>query len=341
MLDLSIIVVSWNAKEFLLKCLRSFEQATSQSMEVIVVDNASSDGSPEAAQKEFSHVRLLRNHTNLGFAKANNLGARQSAGRYLIFANSDVEILPGCLDSMYGYMENHPAIGMLGPKILNPDLTLQPSCRKFPGLWNCLCRSVGLDRIFSGLTFHAHNDVARNVDVLSGCFWMVRRAALPQVGLLDENFFMYAEDIDWCKRFWDAGWEVVYFPAAGVIHYGGASSSHAPARFYLEMQRANWHYWKKHHGWPARSGFLFISLLHHVIRILRSMVLYLLRPSAKQEMKLKIKRSVACVSWLLPVPGMAIKPDCITSDTGGEKCHSGGILFQSSTVPGHNKMLSA
>lgn len=242
---------------------------------------------------------MLRNHANLGFAKANNIGIGLSSGRYLMFVNSDVKILPGCIDLLYHHMENHPSIGILGPKVLNPDQTIQPSCRRFPGLWNTLCRSCGLDRMFPGMTFYPHSGLMRTVDVLSGCFWMVRREALPQVGLLDEQFFMYAEDIDWCKRFWEAGWEVVYFPEACVIHTGGASSSYTPARFYLEMQRANWCYWKKHRTWPAHIGFLFISLLHHLIRILRGLLLYRLRPSAQHEMKLKIERSMACVCWLL------------------------------------------
>jgi len=304
MLNLSVIIVSWNAREYLLECLRSLAHArTRLSMEILVVDNASSDGSPEAVQREFSHVKLIPNHANLGFAKANNIGVQQSAGRYLVFANSDVNVLPGCIDEMHDYLEKHPSIGMLGPKILNPDLRLQLSCRKFPDLWNLLSRSLGLDIVFPRITYHSHRGGVRKVDVLSGCFWMVRRAALPQVGLLDENFFMYAEDIDWCKRFWDAGWKVVYFPKARVIHRGGASSVHAPARFYLEMQRANWYYWKKHRGWPAGIGFLFICALHHMLRILHGIVLYFLRPSKKPEMRLKIKRSMACMGWLLPVAG--------------------------------------
>jgi GT2 family glycosyltransferase len=279
--------------------LRSLAQETKRHRaEIIVVDNASQDGSPEAVENEFPHANVLRNKTNLGFAKANNLGIAQSRGRYLFLINSDIKVLPGCISIMVDYMDTHPAIGMLGPKVLNSDLTLQPSCRRFPNYWNLLGRALGLDSIFPRITFYPH-DAIRRVEVLSGCFWMVRKEALKQVGPLDENFFMYAEDVDWCKRFAQAGWQAVYFPDARVIHHGGASSAHEPVRFYLEMQRANLQYWKKHHSRPAQFGFLLISSLRHAIRIFHGMLFYLLKPAAKPEMRLKMTRSLACVGWLL------------------------------------------
>ncbi len=299
MFDLSIIIVNWNAKAFLLECLRSLARETkSLRAEIIVVDNASSDGSPETVQNEFPDVRILRNHANLGFAKANNLGIALSSGRYLFFVNSDIKVLPGCMHGMVDYMETNPAVGMIGPKVLNSDMTLQLSCRRFPSVWKMLGRALGLDRIFPRITFHPHDKV-RCVEMLSGCFWVVRREALNQVGFLDENFFMYAEDIDWCKRFWQAGWKVVYFPGAEVIHYGGASSSNAPIRFYTEMQRANLQYWKKHHSWPAQAGFVLITAFHQTLRIMRGLTIYLFRPSRRHELRLQIKRSFSCLYWLI------------------------------------------
>ena len=145
---------------------------------------------------------------------------------------------------MLAYMNEHPEIGMLGPQILDSNGNIQRSCMGFPTLWNTSCRALALDtlfpksKLFGGymMTFWPHDSI-RDVNVINGCFWMVKREALDEVGLLDERFFIYAEDKDWCKRFWDAGWKVVYFPEAKAIHYGGASSSNAPIKFHIEMQK--------------------------------------------------------------------------------------------------------
>jgi GT2 family glycosyltransferase len=298
MADVSIIIVSWNAKAFLLRCLQSLAKETARCRaEIIVVDNASSDGSAEAVEKVFPQVRLICSNKNSGFAKANNIGIKQSCGRYVALVNSDVKVLPGAIERRLVYMNSHPEIGVLGPKVLNADLTLQLSCRKFPTLWNSLCRSLGVDNIFPSVSFHPH-DAVRRVEALSGCFLLARREALEDVGLLDEQFFMYAEDTDWCKRFHNLGWQNVYYPETQIIHYGGASSSNAPVKFYLALQRANMQYWKKHHHRLAQAGFFLISLLHQIIRILHGLVLYFLRPASKQEIKSKIQRSVYCLRFL-------------------------------------------
>lgn len=303
---LSIIIVSWNAKEYLFKCLNSLiPEIVSYQSEIIIVDNASTDGSPELVRDCFPNVKLICNERNLGFAKANNIGIRESTGEYVCLVNSDIMILRNCFDSMIGFMDKHPQIGMIGPKTLNPDGTLQPSCFSFPTFWNSLCRALALDSVFPKtevfgrrlMTFWAHDSI-RSVDALNGCFLMVRREALNQVGLLDEGFFVYGEDIDWCKRFRDAEWDVVFFPKAKAIHYGGASSSNAPIRFYLEMHRADMQYWRKHHGQLGEIGFLLITWVHHIVRIVGMGTIYLIRSSKRKQVLPKIKRSVACIYWL-------------------------------------------
>lgn len=299
MLDLSIIIISWNAKTYLLECLRSLKsEINPHRAEIIVVDNASTDGSVEAVQKEFANVKIIANSANLGFAKANNIGIEHSGGRYICLVNSDVQVLRGCLELMLSYMDHHPEVGLLGPKVLNPDYTLQRSCWKFPTLWNSLSRALGLDTLFPSLNFFPH-DTTGVVEVLSGCFLMTRREALDQVGPLDDNFFMYAEDIDWCKRFYDANWQSIYLPAATIIHFGGGSSSQAPVKFYIEQQRANLQYWKKHHHRLARTGFFAISLFYQITRTLRAVALYGLQPSNRRETTIKLKRSLSCAGWLL------------------------------------------
>ncbi|EIC28188.1 glycosyltransferase family 2 protein [Methylomicrobium album] len=302
----SVIIVSWNARDYLKKCLKSLAGGMcSYPMEIIVVDNASSDGSAECVAAEFPHVRLIRNADNLGFAKANNIGVVASRGQYLAFINSDVEVLPDCLTRLVDYVEAHPEVGMAGPFIIGGDGRMQRSCRGFPGVWNMFCRALALDtlfrsvRLFSGYSMaYWSQDSLRPVDILSGCFWLVRRPALDRVGLLDEAFFIYGEDMDWCKRFWKHGWKVVFYPEAKAIHYGGASSSNAPVRFYIERQKADLQYWRKHHSPPAVAAYLLISCLHMALRLAGYACVMLLDP-ATQSGKYKMKRSWACLKWIV------------------------------------------
>ena len=257
-------------------------------MTVTVVDNASSDGSPEHVEEHFPNVTLIRNQTNLGFAKASNIGMYQSSGRYICLVNSDVVVQEDCLDTLRNYMDENPRIGIIGPKILNSDGTLQPTCRQFPTLWNSFCRATGLDTIFPRsklfsqqfMTFWTH-DRTLQVDYLSGCLVMVRREALNEVGLLDEEFFFYAEDKDWCKRFWDNGWEVVYLPHVEAVHRLYGSSDKRPVKFYIQEVRANLQYWLKHHGRLSQSCFFLLMLLHQLLRITNGIVSYTLRGASR------------------------------------------------------------
>jgi GT2 family glycosyltransferase len=302
----SIVIVSWNARDYLMQCLESLTPVVCRyPMEIIVVDNASSDGSAELAENNFPQVRLIRNPANLGFAKANNLGIAASAGRYVCLVNSDVKVLPDCISRLVDYCERHPDVGMAGPRIIGGDGKLQRSCRGFPTLWNMLCRALALDSIFSriklftgySLSFWPQDDT-RSVDILTGCFWLVRRETLGRVGLLDESFFMYGEDMDWSRRFWLGGSKLFFVPSAEAIHYGGASSSNSPVRFYIEKQRADLQYWKKHHSRMATVFFFVISCLHLLLRAVGYSFAFLLRKSARRVYQYKVKRSLACLEWL-------------------------------------------
>ena len=311
MIDLSIIAVNWNTKEHLLNCLSSVvDAADGYSQEIIVVDNASSDGSPDAVASQFPEVTLIKNTENLGFAKANNVGIRASTGRYLCLVNSDVVVIDNCIDALTKFMDENPSVGIASPRILNPDRTLQVSCRHFPSIWNNLCQAVGLNRLFPKSAFFSDwfmkywsHDSIRSVDALSGCFWIVRRKALEEVGLLDEDFFIYGEDIDWCKRFHIADWDVIFYPEAQAIHIGGASSGNAPIKFYLEMQKADLRYWRKHHGRVGRAGYLAIILIRQTLRVVFGAIRYITRPSARESTCFKLKRSLACIQWLFAYPG--------------------------------------
>jgi len=310
----SVIIVSWNAREYLRQCLASLSsEACRHPMEIIVVDNASSDGSVECVKKQYPHVRLIQNMANLGFARANNLGISASTGRYLCFVNSDVKVLKDCISRLVDYCEGHSEVGMAGPRVIGGDGKLQRSCRGFPSLWNMFCRALALDtffpksRMFTGYSLsHWPHDALRPVDVLSGCFWFVRREALARVGLLDESFFMYGEDLDWCKRFWSNGWKVMYVPSAEAIHYGGASSSNAPLRFFIERQRADLQYWRKHHSRPAVACFFLISCLHLMLRAFGYTLALGFNRQQRQTYRHKMGRSIACLKWMFtgrdPIP---------------------------------------
>jgi hypothetical protein len=311
-MDVSIIIVSWNTKALLQQCLQSvYETAAKRTFEVLVVDNASSDGSPEMVKKEFPHVKLICTGDNLGFAKANNIGIKKSNGRYVCLVNSDIVILDGCIDKMCSYMDRRPSIGILGPRILNPDLTLQPSCKGFPSHWNTFCHALALDtmfprsRLFGGflMKFWPH-DAIQSVDIIVGCFWMVRREALNDVSLFDEKFFMFWEDIDLCKRLWIAGWEVVFFPYAESVHHGGASYATAPIQSQITRLCSSAQYFKKYHSRYSQICFLLILFLHQMNRIIGYAFISLFFRSKRKEAILKIKRSIAGIRWIFNRSGL-------------------------------------
>lgn len=314
MKDISIVIVNWNGKDLLLRCLESLtERVTSKDIEIIVVDNASCDGSAEAVRQSYPEVKLIRNGKNEGFARGNNIGIAVSDGKYVCLINSDVLVLKDCLENLYAFMESHPSAGISGPQVLNPDMTIQYSCRRFPSLWNNFCFAFGLARrfpnrkFFSGeqMSFFAHEKVML-VDALSGCFLMVRREAMERVGLLDEKFFIYCEDIDWCKRFRSIGWEIIFNPKAKAIHYGGASSRREPVRFSREKQRAILKYWEKHHSRVENVLIYFILFNHHFLRLLSGKILSILNPPKAPQISFRIKGNIECLRELLSIKSFSI-----------------------------------
>lgn len=301
---LTIVIVSWNSKGFLLDCLRSLaaqEEFISGSYHIVVVDNASDDGTAEAVYAFDPTITVIRNTTNIGFAAGNNLGISSTDSQYIALINPDVIVSANCVALLCRYLNEHPNVGLIGPKVFNPDGTIQHSYWAMPTLKDRLRRAFGMrSREFAGVPSRngACPDRVKPVGVLSGCFWMVRRSALNDVGLLDEDFFMYAEDTDWCKRFWKAQWKVVYVPEATAIHYGGGSSAKVPVRSYIEMHRANLQYWRKHHGSLGQVSVRAIMLLHQVLRIVGGGLLFFTFRSKRESIRPIIRRSVACLYYL-------------------------------------------
>jgi len=307
-MDISIVVVSWNTKNFLVECIESIISTTKKyAYEIIVVDNASSDGSPDEIKEHYPQVLLIQNESNLGFAKANNIGIMmKSTGRYVCLINSDVKVLPECLDTICDYLDSKPSIGLLGPTIFNSDRTLQPSCRKLPSLWTTLCSALGLDKMFLRSNFYSgeqmlffKHDKIIDVGALSGCFLVARRSAIDSVGFLDEDFFMYSEDVDWCKRFHRLKWRVVFYPEAKAIHYGGGSSANARLKFFIERERALLQYWKKHFGCAYARIHLLMRLLHYGIRVLGGSMLWIVIYSKRRMYGSKIIKNFTCLRFLL------------------------------------------
>jgi len=203
------------------------------------------------------------------------------------------------------HLDAAPGVGLAGPLVLGGDGLLQRSCRGFPTLWNMLCRALGLDtafgrhRLFSGyaMTWWPQRDT-RPVDILSGCFWAVRRRAYEDVGGLDEAFFIYGEDMDWCRRFWRAGWALAFVSTVRAIHYGGGSSRNAPVRFFLEKQKADLQYWRKHHGAAAAFAFRLVSIVHMLLRVAGFSLRRRLGRGDASASRYRVERSIACLKLL-------------------------------------------
>lgn len=231
-LQLSIIIVNWNTRDITRDCLRSVrEHAGGLSYEVIVVDNASSDGSAEMVRAEFPDVRLIANDTNLGFGRANNQAMRVARGRYFLLLNSDTVVCDDAIQRLVNFVANDPAIGIAGCKLLFADRTLQSSCSRFPSLrvalledlmlYKFLPRRLQGELLLGGYWPHDH---ARDVDAVWGAAMIVRREVFEQTNGFDERIFMYGEDLEWCMRVRDRGWRIAFTPEAAIIHLNHKSS---------------------------------------------------------------------------------------------------------------------
>ena len=245
--NLSVIIVNWNTKALLQNCLRSLLAAEGYIPETIVVDNASTDGSSEMVVREFSQVKLIRNSANVGFSTASNQGIRASTRRYVLLLNSDTIVPEGAPEKLTRFIDDHPEAGACGPRLVRPDGTPQPyAFGGDPTLGYLLARGLNRQLLHRYLHDWA-TDTVQEVDWVSGACLMMRREAIDQVGLLDENIFMYFEDNDWCLRIRQAGWKVYYNPKVEIVHLGGQSLAQNP-----EAQRAYYrsldYFYRKHYG---------------------------------------------------------------------------------------------
>jgi GT2 family glycosyltransferase len=275
MTDLSVVIVNWNTREFLSRCLRSvYDSTLDLDFEVIVVDNGSTDGSQEMVRQEFPGVSLIVNTENKGFAKANNQAIRRSRGRHVLLLNSDAFVRENTIEHTVAFMDGHPEAGMAGCKLLFENGRLQSSCYAFPTLFTEFFIAVGLDRLFPrsrlfgmyGMTYWDFDDI-REVDVIMGAFMLVRATAIDEVGLMDERFFMYSEEADWCYRFRDAGWKIYFYPHVEAVHLGGGSTRRVRAEMLIRLYGSRIEFFRKHHGKLSARLLKLVIGLNCLLRI--------------------------------------------------------------------------
>lgn len=255
-LDLSIIIVNYNTCQVTLNALKSvYASKLSYSYEVILIDNHSTDTSVTTIKDAYPHIPLFDNQANVGFAKANNQGMKIARGRYVLLLNSDTLLESDTLQTMIQFMDEHPKAGASGCKLVLTDGTLDKACKRgFPTPSAAFYYITRLSKLFPNnpkfnqyQLGHLDDNEHHLVDSLVGAFMLVRRETIDQVGLLDENFFMYGEDVDWCYRIKEAGWEIHYYPKTKITHLKGASSRRKPMKIIYEFYRAMYLFHHKHY----------------------------------------------------------------------------------------------
>lgn len=263
-------IVTYHARDLLRDCLQSLYQNTQARFEVIVVDNASGDGVVEMLRQEYPEICLVENQGNDGYTRPMNQALRLGGGRYLLQLNPDTLVLPGAIDRLVAFMDEHPEAGICGPKVLNRDLSLQKPCRRGePRPWAVLTYFLGLSalfphsRLFSQyLVTYLDEDQTNAVDGVAGSCMLLRRDLIDQIGYLDERFFAYQEDADICFRARQAGWKVYYMPAAQIIHYGSLGGSRVqPFRSIFEWHRSYFIYYRLH---LAKDYFFLFNWLYYL-----------------------------------------------------------------------------
>jgi GT2 family glycosyltransferase/glycosyltransferase involved in cell wall biosynthesis len=297
--DLSIIILNWNVAGLLEACLRSLPAALghwSGRGEVLVVDNASIDGSVEMVRRDFPSVRLVELDQNLGFSSGNNAGIRASRGKYLFLLNPDTVAHSGSIATLADYMEAHPKVGIASPRLLNPDGTLQPSRRRFPTLPTAFIESTPLQRWLPNTPvlrrFYIQDrpdDETQEVDWVSGAALMCRREALMQAGLLDPGYFMFSEEVDLCRRVSNAGWRIVYLPGAEITHYGGQSTGQDVPSRHIRFNTSKARYFRLHEGRMAGSIVRVYLLLTNVLQLASEAIKWVLghkRPLRSERLKM-------------------------------------------------------
>lgn len=253
--DISVVVVNYNVSVLLGRCLNTLIRSLERSrvvFEVVVVDNASTDGSVDVVRSEFPTVQLMENRTNRGFAAATNQGIARCSGRYLFLLNPDTEVLGDAPARLLAFMDAHPRVGMATGQLINPDGTLQHGAFMFPNLWMSFFDFFPLNHRLTGSSLNGRYPLEQTapfeIDHPLGASMMVRREVVEQVGSLDEAFFMYCEEIDWCIRIKKSGWSIYCLPNARIIHHGGQSTRQTAPAMFAELHKSRSLLFRKHYS---------------------------------------------------------------------------------------------
>ena len=312
-MKLSIIIVSWNVAKDLSNCLKSIgENSPSFEFEIIVVDNASADGTVDVVRNEFPEVKIIANNENLGFAAGNNRGIADAKGEYVLLLNPDTIIHPKSLDRLIDFMKSNTDVGLCGPKLLNEDGSIQRSARRYPSFRGALHRHTAFKflGVFKGeykkwLMKDFGQDEQRDVEQLMGAALMIRKSVLDEVGGMDERFFMYYEEVDLCYRIKQAGWRVVFVPQACITHLGGRSSEQVPVEKQLMAMASLLKFFRKHYGRVVTGLFNILFkpafILKDISNIVIGSLMYvasMLLFNRNRQLKaiMKIKRSAMWLS---------------------------------------------
>ena len=342
MLELSVIVVSWNVRDLLRACLRSVdaelatlaaveqgsvppsaaadgrsERASAaqpdrarlemqSSTEIIVVDNASVDGTTDMLRTDFPHVRVLANRHNAGFGAANNQALRVASGRYALLLNPDAEARPGAIGRLLTFLDQRPQAAGAGPRLLNPDGSTQPSRRRFPDVPTAFVESTVLQRYLGGLRrvrrfylSETSDDRPQRVDWLVGACLLLRRSALDEVGGFDERFFMYSEEMELCYRLRQAGHELWYVPEAEVLHHEAASSRQDLFRRNVTFHESRYRFFRKHHGAAPALALRWFVFGTFLFQLLEESAKLALSPAKRPLRRERIRMHARIVAWYL------------------------------------------
>ena len=273
--DVSVVIVSWNTRALTTACLASLAAGAGRaSWDAVVVDNASSDDSVAAIRADFPAVQVIANPTNLGFAAANNQGIRACNGRYVLLLNSDTLAAPGSLQALVAFADAHPRAGVIGPRLENPDGSFQTGPTPFPSLWTEFLSVSGIGRRLTYRGYPSRREsvslTPQRTDYVVGACMLARRDAIDQVGVLDEGYFMYSEEPDWCWRMRQAGWETWFTPSAVITHLGGQSTRQVREAMLVALYRSKVRFFRRHRGTASAAAltgiFVGVSRIRRLVR---------------------------------------------------------------------------
>jgi hypothetical protein len=284
---LSIIIVNWNTRQLLAECLDSiYASPPDREFEIWVVDNNSQDGSQRMLQELYPEVNLIANSCNPGFARANNQAMSQCSGDYILLLNPDTVVIPGALTHLMRFLDEHPEAGAAGPRLINSDGSLQISAYPQPTLWREFWRLFHMDNLHHWALYPMkewEQSTPRQVDVVMGACLMIRRKALDQIGLFDEDYFMYSEEVDLCCRIRQAGWSIFWVPQAVVLHYGGQSTDQVAAEMFLHLYQGKILYFRKHYSWLSVQLYKVVLLLASLGRVALTPIAFIEPPERRKK----------------------------------------------------------